>query len=287
MHDSKENKMKKYYLKRTSNQDVTRTVVVNSEAAQDFFGLDFKHKHQEVFVKIKSPPSKLYKTIKFVKKQDIRIFINKNFVKNDILEFTSQGNNCFVLKTIDKLSNRFRVYDSAIPRGRVNYLLTNHLPGKNENAGTKLENNENKNDIHEKEIAQRYLEGSREIIQLVKSRRGQGMFRDNVEALGSRCRITGVSDMRYLRASHIKPWRKSNDQEKLDGNNGLMLAPHIDMLFDSGLISFEDDGTLIISDKMDKSVLNAWSIDKDINVGAFSRKQRIYLKHHREIELGK
>jgi hypothetical protein len=92
-------------------------------------------------------------------------------------------------------------------------------------------------DRHQRELLNRGLVGPVERHQLVKSRRGQGVFRDNVESREPKCRITGVSNPRYLRASHIKPWRKSSDIEKIDGNNGLMLAPHVDFLFDRGFIS--------------------------------------------------
>jgi len=278
--------MKKYYLKRTSHEDETRTVVVNVKAAKEFFGLALKKKHDESFVKIKSPSGTLYKKTKFVKKQDIRIFIKRDFVEKDILIFTSQGNNCFDLETIHKSSTRFRVYDLAIG-GKSNYLLTNQLPSQIQSANEELESIESENDQHEEELRQRSHKGATEILQLVKARRGQGVFRDNVSALGSKCRLTGVNDLRYLRASHIKPWRKSTDQEKIDGNNGLMLAPHIDMLFDGGLISFKNDGTLIISDQIEPSVLSAWGISPKLNVGVFSPKQCVYLEHHRNEELKK
>ena len=278
--------MKKYYLKRTSNQDKSRTVVVNVKAAKEFFGLALKQKHDQSFVEIKSPPGTLYEKTKFVKKQDIRIFIKKDFVEKDILVFTSKGNNCFDLVTIHQSSTRFRVYDLAIG-GKANYLLTNQLPGQIQSANEELESIESENDQHEEELRQRSHKGATEILQLVKARRGQGVFRDNVTALGAKCRLTGVDDLRYLRASHIKPWRKSTDQEKIDGNNGLMLAPHIDMLFDGGLISFKNDGTLIISDQIEPSVLSAWGISPKLNVGVFSPKQCVYLKHHRNEELKK
>jgi hypothetical protein len=71
--------------------------------------------------------------------------------------------------------------------------------------------------------------------QLVKARRGQGVFRSSVLLAETACRVTGVSDPRHLRASHIKPWRDSNNAERLSGANGLLLSPHIDHLFDQGL----------------------------------------------------
>ena len=140
-------------------------------------------------------------------------------------------------------------------------------------------------DRHLREILNRVLSGPVERHQLVKSRRGQGVFRDNVESREPKCRITGVSNPRYLRASHIKPWRKSNDMEKIDGNNGLMLAPHVDFLFDRGFISFEDDGRLIVSEMIEDGALDAWGIPTEINVGAFTTEQAYFLNFHRTNEL--
>jgi predicted restriction endonuclease len=68
------------------------------------------------------------------------------------------------------------------------------------------------------------------------------------------CRLTGVTDRRFLRAIHIKPWSRSDSREKLDGNNGLLIAPHIDHLFDKGFISFEDDGSVMTSKSLTQSV---------------------------------
>jgi len=85
-----------------------------------------------------------------------------------------------------------------------------------------------------------------------------------------------------LRASHIKPWSESNDTEKIDGNNGLMLAPHVDLLFDQGFISFKDNGTLMISKQIDDEVLNLWRIPKALNVGPFTPEQSVYLDLHRK-----
>jgi len=150
-----------------------------------------------------------------------------------------------------------------------------------------LDEIEVENDRHERELLNRGLIGPVERHQIVKSRRGQGVFRDNVESREPKCRITGISNPRYLRASHIKPWRKSSDTEKIDGNNGLMLAPHIDFLFDRGLISFEDDGTLIVSTQIEDGTLESWGIPAEVNVGAFSDEQSVYLKFHRENELKK
>ena len=82
---------------------------------------------------------------------------------------------------------------------------------------------------------------------LIIARRGQGLFKERVMRIENRCRITGVNNLTHLRASHCKPWRDSTNDERLNGENGLLLTPSIDHLFDRGFISFEDSGDLIVS----------------------------------------
>ena len=83
---------------------------------------------------------------------------------------------------------------------------------------------------------------------LVNARVGQGRFRTEVLRLwGNRCCVTGIATIEAIRASHIKPWRNSTDEERLDPQNGLPLAGTLDGLFDAGLITFAPDGTLIAS----------------------------------------
>jgi hypothetical protein len=126
------------------------------------------------------------------------------------------------------------------------------------------------------------IEGNLEKIQLVKSRRGQGIFKANVRLIETACRVTGVSNIKHLRASHIKPWSQSDDKEKLDGFNGLLLSPHIDHLFDNGFITFENNGNLFISKLLSFKVLTQWNLEKVKNVGNFTEEQQHYLKFHRE-----
>ncbi|WP_200638904.1 HNH endonuclease [Stutzerimonas xanthomarina] len=118
--------------------------------------------------------------------------------------------------------------------------------------------------------------------QLIRSRVGQGAFRVNVMEVEKACRLTGIADGRFLIASHIKPWRESKNEERLDGYNGLMLAPHVDKLFDRGWISFADNGDLLIASETPVSLLSSWGIEAGQNVGAFSAKQQAYLLYHRE-----
>ncbi len=117
--------------------------------------------------------------------------------------------------------------------------------------------------------------------QLVKARRGQGVFRSNVLLTEERCRVTGVNDARHLRASHIKPWKSSTDSERLSGYNGLLLSPHIDHLFDKGYISFSNNQELLVVPEVRTSLLDKWGIDAGTRVGDFSRDQQGFLEYHR------
>jgi len=135
------------------------------------------------------------------------------------------------------------------------------------------------------EIHSKQLEGDLEMIQLVKSRRGQGLFKANVRLYESECRVTHVRSIKHLRASHIKPWKDSDDHEKLDGANGLLLAPHVDHLFDRGFISFSGQGRLLVSPKLDVSVLEKWAIALPQLVGEFKPKQRDFLEYHQDVVL--
>jgi putative restriction endonuclease len=121
-------------------------------------------------------------------------------------------------------------------------------------------------------------------VQLIRARNGQGVFRANVRLNETACRVTRVTDPKHLRASHIKPWAKADDTERLHGCNGLLLAPHVDHLFDDGFISFDQE-RLIISRHLEKSVLEKWSISPDVDVGKFNREQARFLEYHRDIVL--
>jgi putative restriction endonuclease len=119
---------------------------------------------------------------------------------------------------------------------------------------------------------------------LIQARRGQGRFRDNVRGVERACRITQVERMEHLIASHIQPWRDSSNEQRLDGENGLLLTPTVDHLFDKGFISFEDSGRLIVSPVADPVSLKRMGIDSEVgvDVGGFSQGQRQHLEFHRE-----
>jgi putative restriction endonuclease len=120
---------------------------------------------------------------------------------------------------------------------------------------------------------------------LVMARRGQGRFKKNVQLHESKCRVTGVDRIEHLIASHCKPWRDcGSNQERLDGENGLLLTPSIDHLFDRGFITFENDGRLLISTVAHKESLRRMGVpvNEVRNVGRFTDGQKSYLEFHRE-----
>jgi putative restriction endonuclease len=93
-----------------------------------------------------------------------------------------------------------------------------------------------------------------------------------------------VSQAEYLRASHSKPWRDATNEERLNGENGLLLTPDVDLLFDRGFISFEDSGKVLVSPVADRQAFAKMGLLPDmlINVGAFSEGQRKFLQFHRD-----
>jgi hypothetical protein len=120
--------------------------------------------------------------------------------------------------------------------------------------------------------------------ELVLARRGQGKFRRNLEQIEDCCRLTGVRDRRFLRASHIKPWRLcETNHERLDGYNGLLLTPTFDHLFDKGYISFSDDGAILISDRLPNEVRCSLGLAAQaVNAKTFTEAHEKYLAFHRK-----
>jgi HNH endonuclease len=118
--------------------------------------------------------------------------------------------------------------------------------------------------------------------QLIDSRLGQGKFREDVLSFWrSGCAVTGCKTRKVLRASHIKPWAESNNRERLDPFNGLALIPNLDVAFDRGLISFQDDGRILISPNMDHRTRTTLGISSKMRVKRFKARHFPYLKYHR------
>jgi hypothetical protein len=119
---------------------------------------------------------------------------------------------------------------------------------------------------------------------IIQSRIGQGLFRQNLARIEIRCRLTGVTEPTHLRASHTKPWRTSSDDERLSGENGFLLTPSIDHLFDRGFISFEENGELLVSPVANHGSLERMGVhcNQVTKVGSFTSGQKHFLSYHRD-----
>lgn len=121
--------------------------------------------------------------------------------------------------------------------------------------------------------------------QLIRARRGQGLFRFRVFQIERGCRLTDIARPDLLIAGHIKPWRLcETTHERLDGANGLLLTPHVDRLFERGLLGLADDGAVLRSPALPAEDLRRLGLEEACrrNAGAFTPAQRAYLAWHRE-----
>lgn len=119
---------------------------------------------------------------------------------------------------------------------------------------------------------------------LINARIGQGEYRNKLLEECPFCPFTMVNDERLLIASHIKPWAKADDKEKVDPKNGFMFTPTYDKLFDKGFITFNQDKTLVVSpwiSPMNQKRLGIFN-GKHIQMLPLDEAREEYLKYHRE-----
>lgn len=197
------------------------------------------------------------------------------------------------LKQIYEVAPLFKKFEGLTPHKTINervqrdkrfykilpglYGLINHLD--------KIPLEYQPTDFLDKEIlknpTQIEVENTSKIIQQT-IRIGQEKFRRNLLDEIPCCPITGITDRRILTASHIKPWRVSNNKERLDKNNGFIFSPTIDKLFDIGLISFENNKRLLISKALDKTNIISIGIEPKRVYEKLPIENRVqYLEYHR------
>lgn len=122
-----------------------------------------------------------------------------------------------------------------------------------------------------------------EVERLVVQRVGQDIFRRGLlDYWEGRCAVTSLEISDLLRASHIKPWKDcETDSERLDIFNGLLLAPHIDALFDRGLLTFLDDGLVEFAKSVDVADLQRLGLARGLRLVRVSDNHKEYLNFHR------
>lgn len=134
----------------------------------------------------------------------------------------------------------------------------------------------------EKEVEQLNIdEESKKAI--INVRVNQGKFRDLLlKRYNNKCCLCAVKNQEFLITSHIKPWAKSEPKEKSDIDNGFLMCPNHDRLFDKGYITFDDDGTIIISKKLSKNNMMFLNVDSKMHIEQLTKGNKKYLEFHRK-----
>jgi len=119
---------------------------------------------------------------------------------------------------------------------------------------------------------------------LVTSRVGQGAYRKRIiHRWEYKCAVTNFNKLDILIASHIVPWSKATDHERLDVNNGILLSPTYDALFDKHLITFDNKGKIQLSDQIEFSAYQKIGVTGKEQINDLSKYNVEYLERHNEI----
>jgi putative restriction endonuclease len=115
-----------------------------------------------------------------------------------------------------------------------------------------------------------------------KFRIGQNIFREAlVEYWNGSCPLSGISSPELLKASHMMPWSHcKSDAQRLDVYNGLLLSALWDAAFDAGLVTFDDDGKVLPSPRMEIAALAELKVAGARQL-VLRDEHRPYLAYHR------
>ena len=165
---------------------------------------------------------------------ELDVAIQKAFLSSFFVEKNTRGNNMY--------SNSLKQYRNFLAVNHALLLDTSYE--KFVDDATKITETERK--------------------AVISARVGQGLFREQlIKKYDGRCIVTGVDDKRILLASHIRPWAVSTNEQRLSPENGLLLSPLYDKLFDVGLITFSDEGQIICSKELEKRSIDLLKIDRN------------------------
>lgn len=123
---------------------------------------------------------------------------------------------------------------------------------------------------------------STEAVGEVKRRIGQDRYReDQMKLWGGACALTGVDVKELLVASHAVPWKDEDDVARTDPYNGFLFEARIDKLFDKHLITFEDDGSIMISPSVNSANRKRLGLDAMMVLRKVYPENLPYLRKHR------
>ena len=147
---------------------------------------------------------------------------------------------------VDKNTRGKRMYSNALKQYR-NFLASNN--------GVLLDTK------YEQFIDSNVSETDR--IALINARVGQGIFRENIlMKYNGTCIVTGIDDKRLLLASHVRPWSVSSNSQRLSSENGLLLSPLYDKLFDVGLITFDSTSRMVFAKELSRNSIDRLHINE-------------------------
>ena len=132
----------------------------------------------------------------------------------------------------------------------------------------------------EEEISSFNVEGASKKA-IINARVNQGIFRDLLLKRYNKCCLCGMENHTLLIASHIKPWAESEPKEKLDDDNGFLMCPNHDRIFDKGYITFDDDGKIMISDRLTENDRVLLNVDSRMHI-ELTESNKKYLQFHRK-----
>lgn len=115
-------------------------------------------------------------------------------------------------------------------------------------------------------------------------RLGQTIYRRGLERLwGGKCAVTGIGVRELLIASHAKSWAEcETGAERINPYNGFLLVANLDALFDKFLISFDDEGKILIAPELSKQDLEMAGITADMRLRRVMPEHLKFLQWHRQ-----
>ncbi|GAA0714927.1 hypothetical protein GCM10008904_31180 [Paraclostridium ghonii] len=285
---NKESRQYTYYGdNRTAGNDIFKTKNLGNKLLYDIFTKAYKGPEERVNI----PPIFIFESIgngcdmKFiglaapgVRGEPIEQTLKRKWFKNDDGKFENYEAEFTILNISKGRISREWLNDLKSSGINISYYAPDEWNQFILNGidGTLVPEYNDEIEIKEEEV----INYNNEVKRTVKVRVTQGPFRDKLINRDKKCVICGLDIKNLLVASHIKPWSVSNDYEKQDENNGVLLCANHDALFDKGYITFDGSGKLIISDEINKNdyqKLNLY-VDKVINL---NDSQQQYMNYHK------
>ena len=257
---------------------------VNSPLYQKYFGLNHQNnKRTSIILRINE--KNFDATIELVNIDNSKKGVSAKRSTTDwpVREFTritySTSSEANTLDAIKNLGNNNRNETLEIKHLRNNIFAVTNIDSNYEERDNLINIKKN---LKKRKII--YKPKDTERIGSVTQRRGQNFFRNKLhERWEGECSVTKISIPEILIASHIIPWRKSSDKQRLDPGNGILLSKNLDGLFDRYLISFEDNGEIIISKKINSFDKRLLGLNEKMKLRFVKKDMIYYLREHRKV----